>query len=76
MSSNSVKNGCIPIFVIKSHKVPNREPVIWETQSYYRVNVYITYSEKDTLPIMTLLQQYYSPICYNNDLMMRMTIHQ
>ena len=61
------KDRCIPIFITKSPKVPNQEPMIWKTQTSCRVSISIPDIEKEILLVMTLMRQHYYPISYNND---------
>lgn len=61
MSSNSVNEGCIPVFVSKFLKVRNQEHVEEENV------VTLAAVEEEVLPLTTSLQQGYSPFHYNDD---------
>ena len=61
MSSNSVNERCIPIFVSKSPKITNQELVEEENC------VTLAAVEEEVFPLTTSPQQGYSSFQYNND---------
>ena len=68
MASDVANYGCIPIFVTTSPRVPSEdlEPLV-ETETSFIANIYAPDIEKEVLPKMTSLQQYYSSLHDNND---------